>query len=315
MPHIISSSPFLSLKQDASCGRNDAAPAVNGVANRIPHGDSPAPVSSLSSKSTSYTNSLSNGAAHALTNGDFEAAQKAAGNHEFLKLSQPQQDVLLLHGPGKRYSLERAQQIPELQNDREILVQVLAIGLNPVDWKGPDYGGFGDDLSELSILIHSVGFGQPQYPWINGRDFAGIVVRGSKSASRINVGDVVFGPSTDYRDVRKAAYQEYVVTTDYNVARVTPEAGVKGGAAVGVAFAAASIALGVSFGLDFGFLKNTPSGPDLYSLVRDYQHEIPVDVRDECTANIASNDRAQRGDWLAIWGGMWTMTAEGYDFY
>lgn len=58
----------------------------------------------------------------------------------FLKLSKPQQDVLLLHGPGKRYSLETAQEVPELKHDREILVQVLAIGLNPVDWKGADYG-------------------------------------------------------------------------------------------------------------------------------------------------------------------------------
>ena len=66
--------------------------------------------------------------------------------------------------------------------------QVLAIGLNPVDWKGADYG-----------------FSQPSYPWVNGRDFAGIVVKGPKRPSRIHTGDVVFGPSTDYRDVRKAA--------------------------------------------------------------------------------------------------------------
>lgn len=59
---------------------------------------------------------------------------------EFLQLSQPQQDVLLLHGPGKRYSLEKQKDIPTLKTDREVLIQVLAIGLNPVDWKGPDYG-------------------------------------------------------------------------------------------------------------------------------------------------------------------------------
>lgn len=59
---------------------------------------------------------------------------------EFIKLDRPQQDVLLLHGPRQKYSLEKARDIPELRSDREILIQVLAIGLNPVDWKGADYG-------------------------------------------------------------------------------------------------------------------------------------------------------------------------------
>ncbi len=36
----------------------------------------------------------------------------------------PKQDMLLLHGPGQRYRLEKEQNIPELQNDREILIQV-----------------------------------------------------------------------------------------------------------------------------------------------------------------------------------------------
>lgn len=128
-------------------------------------------------------------------------------------------------------------------------------------------------------------------------------MRPPKASSRISVGDVVFGPSTDYRDVRKAAYQEYVVTSDYNVARIAPDTTVKGGAALGVAFVAATIALGVSFGLDPGYLKNTPAGPDLYNLVRQQEQHIPQDVRNECVANISPHERAGRGDWLAIWGG------------
>ena len=72
----------------------------------------------------------------------------------FQHLAKPQQDVLLLHGPRQKYALEKNSQIPELRSDREILIQVreglpqpihpltkspqvLAIGLNPVDWKGP----------------------------------------------------------------------------------------------------------------------------------------------------------------------------------
>ena len=129
------------------------------------------------------------------------------------------------------------------------------------------------------------------------------MVRPPKAKSRIRIGDVVFGPSTDYRDVRKAAYQEYAVNTDYNVARLAPGTTVKGGAALGVAFVAASISLGVSFGLDLGYLKNTPAGPDLYELVRQHEQRLARDVRDECVANLPVSERATRGDWLAIWGG------------
>lgn len=127
--------------------------------------------------------STANGTKNTLSNGHV--------HDEFLRLEGPQQDILLLHGPRKKYSLERGQDIPDLQRDDEVLIQVLAIGLNPVDWKGADYG-----------------FTQPRYPWVNGRDFAGIVVKAARNGGRVKHGDIVFGPSTDYRDVRKAAYQE-----------------------------------------------------------------------------------------------------------
>ena len=34
-------------------------------------------------------------------------------------------------------------------------------------------------------------FGLPSFPWVNGRDFAGIVVKTGNAASRIKAGDVV----------------------------------------------------------------------------------------------------------------------------
>jgi len=150
----------------------------------------------------------------------------------------------------------------------------------------------------------STGFGQPAYPWVNGRDFAGIVVRAPKTSSKIQVGDVVCGPSTDYRDVRKAAYQEYLVTNDFNVARIPAQTTVKNGAALGVAFVAAAIGLGVSLGLPFTGLKDTPGGPDLYKAVRSLDsNQIPSDIRSECLTSLSESERPQPGEWLAIWGG------------
>ena len=114
----------------------------------------------------------------------------------------------------------------------------------------------------------------------------------------------VFGPSTDYRDIRKAAYQEYLVTTDFNVARAPANLPVNTAAALGVAFVSASLALGISLGLSFARAEQAPRGPDLLSLLRDIRRDdIPEDVRGECYDGIEDNDRPQSGDWFAIWGG------------
>ena len=111
--------------------------------------------------------------------------------------------------------------------------------------------------------------------------------------------------NADYRDIRKAAYQEYVVTTDYNVARIPSDVSVKTGAALGVAFVSAALALGISLGVDFSRLKNAPRGQDLYELIRAVEErDIPKDVRAECLSNLSRAERPKAGDWLAIWGGM-----------
>ena len=114
----------------------------------------------------------------------------------------------------------------------------------------------------------------------------------------------VFGPSTDYRDVRKAVYQEYLVTTDFNVARLPVELPVNTGAAVGVAFVSALLALGVSLGFDYASITGALKGPDLLILLRNLNpNEIPEDVREECIDGIRDEERPQKRDWLAIWGG------------
>ncbi|KAK8165597.1 hypothetical protein BKA80DRAFT_190561, partial [Phyllosticta citrichinensis] len=299
MPSQISNGPFLGLRPDPDCGRQDANGHTNGYSNGVngaaaANGHKPdTPFASLRSGPTTPNGSQSaswaspNGLGKAL-NGHADKINGAPNGDEFLRLDTPKQDVLVLHGPRQKYSLERTKDIPPLKSDDEILIQVLAIGLNPVDWKGPDYG-----------------FGQPSYPWVNGRDFAGIVVRPPRKSSRIQSGDVVFGPSTDYRDVRKAAYQEYVVTTDSNVARIPKGYSVKHGAALGVAFVAAAIGLGSSFGLDFGDLgADVPAGPNLHALSRAVERsKIPEDIRTEVFDSLPSHERPQKGEWIVIWGG------------
>ncbi|KAH6845665.1 hypothetical protein B0I37DRAFT_392684 [Chaetomium sp. MPI-CAGE-AT-0009] len=108
--------------------------------------------------------------------------------------------------------------------------------------------------------------------------------------------------STDYRDIRKAAYQQYVVAPDYNTVRLPPTLSPEEGSSLGVAFVVAAISLGVCIGLDFTPILN---GPDLYTLLRQLPPDTAIapDIQQECLASIPAHERAQPGDWLAIWGG------------
>jgi NADPH:quinone reductase-like Zn-dependent oxidoreductase len=57
--------------------------------------------------------------------------------------------------------------------------------------------------------------------------------------------------STDYRDSRKAAYQQYAVVSDFNAYRIPPNITVTEVAPLGVAFVAAAVALGICLRVDF----------------------------------------------------------------
>ncbi|PYH49364.1 zinc-binding alcohol dehydrogenase family protein [Aspergillus saccharolyticus JOP 1030-1] len=195
------------------------------------------------------------------------------------------QSALLLHGVGQQYTLVTDHAIPSILGQEEILVKVQAIGLNPIDWKGPAYN-----------------FGIPSLPWINGRDLAGVVVAVRDANSRIRVGDRVLVPSTDYRDIRKAAFQQYAVATHFNAARIPAATGLHVSASLGVAFVAATLALGVSLGLDYTTIAACP-GPNLVEVVQKVPPtEIPADVREECFAAVPEHERLRKGDWLVIWG-------------
>ncbi len=107
--------------------------------------------------------------------------------------------------------------------------------------------------------------------------------------------------STDYRDLRKSAYQEYVVAWDFNTVRLPAHISYEAGATLGVAFVAAALVLGVNLGVDFTSIEN---GPDLLRIVRQLPSDsLPADIRQECLGGISENERARPGDWLAIWGG------------
>ncbi|GLB08430.1 hypothetical protein AtubIFM57258_004319 [Aspergillus tubingensis] len=198
------------------------------------------------------------------------------------------QRALLLHAAGEQYTLVTDHVIPEISHKDEILVKIRRFSAN---------------------TIRAFNFGLPSLPWINGRDLAGEVVRVNNENSRVRVGDKVLVPSTDYRDIRKAAFQEYAVATHFNAARIPSNSCVHASASLGVAFVASVLALGVSLGLDFRECSQAP-GPNLQDTVAQLDiNDIPADIRGECFASRAVPERLKKGDWIAIWG---ASTTTGY---
>ncbi|KAB5582997.1 chaperonin 10-like protein [Coniochaeta sp. 2T2.1] len=194
------------------------------------------------------------------------------------------QTVLLLHGAKQPYQVTGSYAVPQAETEHEVLLKVEVIGLNPIDWKAPDFN-----------------FGIPELPYVSGREFAGEVVKLPEKSGRLRIGDRVMSISTDYRDLRKAAYQQYAVAFDYNVVKLPPQVSVQEGATLGVAFVAAVLALGVSMGVDFSQVLD---GPDLLKSLRNISPAtLPEDIRGECLNGIQDHERAKLGDWLAIWGG------------
>jgi hypothetical protein len=110
--------------------------------------------------------------------------------------------------------------------------------------------------------------------------------------------------STDYRDSRKAAYQQYAVVSDFNACRIPGNITTTEAAPLGVAFVAAALALGICLGVDFVSTRGRPRGPDLLHTVRSLSREsLPKDIRAECFDGIRVDERPRPGDWIAIWGG------------
>jgi hypothetical protein len=133
MPSVFKHSPFVSLRPDQDCGREKKkqSSTSSALAYRNVNGTNGAAANGRKSESsTNGSYAKANGYTNGYTNGSTNGSSQRSSDDEFLRLSSPQQDVLLLHGPRQKYSLEKAKDIPELRGDDEILVQVLAIGLN-----------------------------------------------------------------------------------------------------------------------------------------------------------------------------------------
>jgi D-arabinose 1-dehydrogenase-like Zn-dependent alcohol dehydrogenase len=104
-----------------------------------------------------------------------------------------QQNVALLHAARQRLILTRSYPVPVPNADDELVVEIRAIGLNPVDWKSM-YAPWFEQTSDVAENKSSdYNFAIPSLPYIAGRDFAGVVIQAPAASSRIRIGDLVRG--------------------------------------------------------------------------------------------------------------------------
>ena len=203
------------------------------------------------------------------------------------------QQLLRVHHVDDDHKLHNNESIPALNGNDEVLIQVCAIGLNPIDWKAPKYG-----------------WGLPSLPCVLGRDMLGVIARSSPHSTTapshraLKIGDVVGAVSTDYRDYRKAAFQQYAVASIHNIYRIPSsfENDHQKLASIGVAFVTAALTLGVSFGVKLFQPSHSDRPLDLLEIVRSTpQDKLAEDVYDECFS-IGEEERLRRNQWLVIWG-------------
>jgi NADPH:quinone reductase-like Zn-dependent oxidoreductase len=125
----------------------------------------------------------------------------------------------------------------------------------------------------------------------------------------------VIGISTDYRDSRKSAFQQYAVVSDFNATKVPKHLSALDAAPLGVAYVAAALALGICMGMDFVSEDRLTQGPDLLREIHALpKSALPEDIRKECFEGITIDERIKPGDWIVIWGG-WIIDASITDHY
>ncbi|KAL1907863.1 hypothetical protein Sste5344_006286 [Sporothrix stenoceras] len=156
---------------------------------------------------------------------------------------------------------------PKIDRPDEIIIRTKAVGLNPIDWKSVDYN-----------------FCLPHFPWIGGREVAGIVEEVGPAVTGFQVGDRVWA-STYYRDRRAGTFQEFVTVPEHTVLPLPENLTFEHGACIGVAALTAAMTLWKWLQVPMP-VPAEAVGPNRHS-------------RPENNANNANNARP----YLLVWGG------------
>lgn len=93
----------------------------------------------------------------------------------FQQRLKPNPNCALVVADKGRYEIHESYPFPALNHEREVIIRTHAVGLNPIDWKSVDYG-----------------FCLPEFPWITGREMAGVVEHVGSEVTDFHVGQRVW---------------------------------------------------------------------------------------------------------------------------
>ncbi|KAG8281610.1 Reticulon-4-interacting protein 1, mitochondrial [Homalodisca vitripennis] len=111
------------------------------------------------------------------------------------------------YGGLEELQLSKSVRKPSLMNPNDVLVQVSATSVNPIDIAM--MGSYGHVLLNTIRQVEKCNMNEMEFPLILGRDFAGeVVAKGNSVSSELMVGDVVFGVTPPHRP---GCHAQYVV--------------------------------------------------------------------------------------------------------
>ncbi|KAK9419159.1 putative Enoyl reductase (ER) domain-containing protein [Seiridium unicorne] len=125
----------------------------------------------------------------------------------------------------RKYQLCSDFTTPAYLAEHEVKVRTCAVGLNQIDYKSVDYN-----------------FCLPQFPWITGREMAGVVEEVGSAVSHVKPGQRVW-TSTYYRDRRAGCFQDYVIVPQHTVSAMSSKMSFTDAACLGVCGLTAAMTL------------------------------------------------------------------------
>lgn len=145
------------------------------------------------------------------------------------------------------YKLDHRHPVPDFENEFEVQIRTCAVGLNPIDWKSLEYN-----------------FCIPEFPWVTGREMAGVVERVAPGVTSLKPGDrvwtskcpsttpslykkqrkmLMFCSGTYYRDRRAGCFQDLVTVPEHTVSPIPGDLSFEEAACLGVAALTAGMTL------------------------------------------------------------------------
>lgn len=116
------------------------------------------------------------------------------------------------YGGNENLILSNLVRIPKVQDPTDILVQVHAASINPIDCEMR--GGYGSTLLNALRTKSIVGRSGGELPLILGRDFSGVVIETGKGVRKYKPGDQVWG--TVFAS-KPGSHAEYTVATEKEI--------------------------------------------------------------------------------------------------